>query len=153
MCIVSSPNLSILRRRVAWCIGQWIGVNAGKAVRANVYQVLLTLMSDSDTLVRLTAVSSLKTCVDDWDFEVEVFSPYFAQTVGLFTRLVADCEEFENKIKVLQCLGVIVERLESGIIPFAGTIVEILPPLWDGCGDQHMFRSAIVSILRSLVVV
>lgn len=116
------------------------------------YQTLLSLMADSDLLVRLTAVSNLKTCVDDWDFEPHVFTPYFSQTVGLFTRLVTDCEEVENKIKVLSCLAVIVERLEGGIRPFAIKIVEMLPGLWDMCGEEHLFRGAIICILKSLVV-
>jgi hypothetical protein len=53
----------VLRRRVAWCIGQWIGVNASKEIRGPVYQTLLTLMADPDLLVRLTAVTNLKVCI------------------------------------------------------------------------------------------
>lgn len=104
----------------------------------------------TDLVVRLVAVTNLKTCIDDWDFEVSMFTPYFAQTISLFTQLVQDCDEFENKLKVVGCLGVVVERLESGVVPFAQSIVQILPGLWDGKSRVgfmiRMWRSALVQV-------
>ncbi|KAJ3380752.1 Importin-11 [Lobulomyces angularis] len=140
------------KRRIAVVIGNWISVKASKEIRGSIYTVLLSLMKkEEDLCTRLTAVYNLKICVDDWDFEVDKFFNYFETSLNLFLSLINDTEEFESKIKVLNCLSVIIERMEEKILPFARTITSILPDLWTSSEGQHMFRSAIIVILKSLV--
>lgn len=79
-----------------------------------------------------------------------MYTPFFTQTLELFTTLITDVDEIENKIKVVQCLAILVERLEGRITPFAKDITALLPGLWASSGDAHLFKTSILSILTSL---
>lgn len=150
-----------MNRRIAIVIGNWVSVKASRTIRGDIYSVLLSLMGNSDTttnnnndlVVRLTAVIHMKTCVDEWDFDSNQFMPYFEPSLSLFTSLLHQLEEFDSKIKVLNCLSVIVERLETRVLPFAQSVVGLLPGLWADSEGQNLFRCYIFVILKSLVSV
>ncbi|RHZ44598.1 hypothetical protein Glove_718g38 [Diversispora epigaea] len=89
--------------------------------------------------------------VDEWDFDSEKFATYLDRAVTLLTRLIGDVEQFDSRMKILNCLSLIVERMEKLISPFAEKITNLLPPLWQAAQDEHMFRPAILSILTKLV--
>ncbi|RKO91573.1 armadillo-type protein [Blyttiomyces helicus] len=111
------PRTRILRRRVAWLIGEWIDVKTGKEVRGDVYRLLHRLMSEEeDLVVRLAAVATLRKCVDDLDFEIPPFLPYLEPTVRIFAALVEQVEESDSKRTILMALAVVVERVESHLI-------------------------------------
>lgn len=87
----------ILKRRVAWLIGQWVYSDEECAKLPLVWQILLHLLSErgesSDMAVNLTAAVSVKECVDVsahgetftdlqlWELDVSYFLPYLEQTV------------------------------------------------------------------------
>ncbi len=107
----------ILQRRVAWIIGCWIHVKPKKDIRPDIYSLLITLMNpDRHIVVRLTAVASLKSCVDEWDFPIDTFIPYMEPILSQFTQLLRHVDEYESKMKIVNCLSVIVERLEKKVI-------------------------------------
>ncbi len=58
----------ILKRRVAWLIGQWVGSDEECAKIPLVWEILLHLLSErgeaTDMAVNLTAAISVKECVD-----------------------------------------------------------------------------------------
>ena len=58
----------IIKRRIAWLFGKWFAENSSIQSHDKVWQTLLFLLRDqgesSDLVVRLTAATSLKTCVD-----------------------------------------------------------------------------------------
>lgn len=58
----------ILKRRVAWVIGQWVGSEEECAKLEIVWQILIHLLAErgesSDMAVNLTAAISVKECVD-----------------------------------------------------------------------------------------
>ena len=125
--------------------------------------MLLHLMTDTDVAVKLTAASSLKICVDDFDFELESFLPFTKDSINLCMKLIEEVDEFESKLSVLSCLSVIVQRLEEKVCiyfkftikvtPFALHIITALSYMWQISEGQNMFRSSIVSLLTKLVTV
>lgn len=62
------PLLRILKRRVAWLIGQWVGSDEECAKIGLVWQILIHLLAErgeaSDAAVNLTAAIAVKECVD-----------------------------------------------------------------------------------------
>ncbi|RUP42842.1 armadillo-type protein [Jimgerdemannia flammicorona] len=146
------PSLKILRRRIAWIIGKWVGVKISKSARPDVYRVMLRLMSaEEDTVVRLTAVNNLKNCVDDWDFEATPFAPFLKEAVYGIIGMLGDVSEFDSRMRILNSLSMIIERVEEQIAPYAQQIVELLPSLWNTSESEHLFKSAILVTLTKLV--
>lgn len=58
----------ILKRRLAWLIGEWVGSDEECAKIPLVWQILVHLLGEdgenTDMAVRLTAAKALKDCVD-----------------------------------------------------------------------------------------
>jgi hypothetical protein len=72
-CLLSKfklPTISfpIIKRRIAWLMGQWIGNDCSPANNPRVWDVLVHLLQDygpgTDAVVRLTAAVALRECVD-----------------------------------------------------------------------------------------
>jgi len=149
-----SPNFVIIRRRIAWLISKWISVKASKEVRPKIYELLISLLvPEEDLVVRLTAINAVHSCVDDWDFQLDDFLPYIDTIINLCLQLIYEVTEFDSKIKIVNCLSVIVERMGTKIVLYAEKIINVLPQLWDGSGEeQYTFKSSIIVILTKLVV-
>ncbi|KXS11401.1 ARM repeat-containing protein [Gonapodya prolifera JEL478] len=143
----------LIRRRIAWLTGCWVPIKPSKELdRGLVYSVLVSLLrTDDDLVVRLTAVQNIRLVVDDWDFDPEGFAPFLEGIVDSFVSLLGAVEEFDTKLRILNCLTVIIERMETKILPFAQRVVEVLPSLWAESESQNMFRCAMLVILTKLV--
>ncbi|KAI8924466.1 armadillo-type protein [Entophlyctis helioformis] len=147
-----SPDVRVIRRRVSWVIGKWVSVKSPVDLRPALFETVLSLMArDDDLAVRLTAVSDLQACVDDFDFVGAQFQPYLQTSVTLFMHLLEDVDEFESQMKILNCLIVIIERMEGQILPFMAPILHVLPELWKRSEGQNIFRALIVTIMAKLM--
>lgn len=66
------PTSRIIKRRIAWLFGRWFQENLVMGSRARVYGILVTLLQNqgegSDPVVRLTAATALKDCIDVSDY-------------------------------------------------------------------------------------
>ncbi|KAH6564693.1 hypothetical protein BASA62_007741 [Batrachochytrium salamandrivorans] len=146
------PGLKVIRRRVACVIGQWVQVKAPAELRPTLYQTLLSLMSrEDDLVVRLTAVDNFRICVDDFDFQTVPFQPYLESSITVFIELLQDVDEFESKMKILNCLLVIIERMDTEILSFTAPILQVLPDMWGRSEGENLFRASIVTIVTKLV--
>jgi hypothetical protein len=149
------PGYNIIRRRVAIMIGQWVSVRIAIDSRPTVYKIIQHLLNREDPLndlvVRLTAAHNLKNCVDEWDFRLDAFLPFVDDLFQKLMALINEVELTETRMGLLDVIGVIVDRLEHRVAPYAEQIVQILPPLWEQTGDEHLFKQAILSILTKLV--
>src|SRR5947199_3325056 len=54
-----------------------------------------------------------KARVDEWDFDSDGFVPYLDRAITLLTRLIGEVEQFESRMTILNCLSLIVERMDS----------------------------------------
>ncbi|PWW79173.1 ARM repeat-containing protein [Tuber magnatum] len=152
---IQQPGYNILRRRIAILIGQWVSVNISRDSRPTIYQITQHLLNREDPLndlvVRLSAARNLKRSVDEWEFGVESFLPYVDDLFSKLMSLINEVEQTEVRMGLLDVIGVVVERLEHRIAPYAESIITILPPLWEQTGDEHLFKQAILTILTKLV--
>jgi hypothetical protein len=152
---VTSPGYYIIRRRVSIIIGQWVSVKISADSRTTLYKIFQHLLNRDDPMndlvVRLTAAQNMKRCVDEWDFRLDAFLPYVDDMFQKIMSLINEAEQTETRMGLLDVIGVIVDRLEHRVAPYAEQIVQILPPLWEQTGDEHLFKQAILSILTKLV--
>ena len=51
--------------------------------------------------------------MDEWDFDSDGFVPYLDRAITLLTRLIGEVEQFESRMKILNCLSLVVERMDS----------------------------------------
>ncbi|KAF9434480.1 Importin-11 [Entomortierella beljakovae] len=148
----SDPSYSIIRRRIAWMIGKWVSVNISKEARPQVYSVMLHLLRPEEQLaVRLATAQSLRTCIDDWDFDPTTFAPFLELSVNGLRLIIGEVEEPDSRMRILNCMSIIVERMDEHIVPYAQQIIELLPPLWQASANQNLLQSAILVIMTKLV--
>jgi hypothetical protein len=153
-CQNSDSSNALIRRRVAILLGQWVSVSLSSASRSQVYPFLVHLVAqDPDLVVRLAAVNSLRLCIDDFDFELGPYLPHTGSTVSACMSLLQATTEFESKLLVINALVVVVERVGEQIKPVAGQILQALSELWVESEGEHMFQSAILTILTKIVAV
>lgn len=149
---VSGPGYRIVRRRVAWLIGQWVGVKLSPELRPVLYKTLVECLDPSeDLVVRLTAAGAVKAAVDEFEFNTEQFLPYLESYVSLLYKLLQQVTECDTKITILHVTSFIIERVGSQIMPYAGDLVHYLPLLWETSGEHNMLRCAIVTTLVQVV--
>ena len=150
---IQRQGYNILRRRAAIWLGQWLPVKEGLN-RPLVYQMFQHLLTRGDQLndqvVRVTAARQLKNVIDPFEFRAEQFTPYIQHILGSMMALTEETELPETKIAILGTIGVIVNKMEQAISPFADHVISLLPPLWEGAGEEYLLKQTILGILSSL---
>lgn len=133
-------------------IGQWIGVKLSPSLHPAVYQAVLPLLSqEEDLVVRITSAQTLKIAVDDFEFKTEAFIPFLESSVSLLFGLLQQVSECDSKMHILHVLSFIIERVGSHIRPYASSLAQYLPMMWDESSDHNMLRCAILTTLICLV--
>ena len=115
---VHQPGYSILRRRIAIILGQWLPVKEGLD-RPLVYQIFQHLLDRGDQLndqvVRVTAGRQLKNIIDPFEFTAEPFMPYAPNILGRIMALTREVELPETKMALLNTTSVIVLKMEQHV--------------------------------------
>jgi hypothetical protein len=110
------PGYSILRRRIAILLSQWISVKVSDASRPIVYQIFQHLLDRSDPtndiVVRITAGREFKNVADEWEFKAEHFQPYAHDILARLMSLIEEASLSDSKFNILNTVSVIVQRLE-----------------------------------------
>lgn len=59
---MNAYSYRVIRKRVVWLMGQWVGVKMSVSLRPALYEAILSLLhKDEDLAVRLEAAHTLKT--------------------------------------------------------------------------------------------
>lgn len=150
---IKHNNYRIIRKRVAWLLGNWTNVKFAAELRPHLYEALLPLMyPEEDLAVRLSACRAFKMCVDDFDFNTEQFMPFVNAYFNTLYKLLCDVKECDTKMHVLNVCSFLIERMGSSISGFADDIFDSLPLLWAQSEDHNLLRTAIVTTLNHLTV-
>lgn len=97
---MQSVNYKIIRRRVCWLIGQWIGIKLSAELRPDLYQVMVEALSPEEDLgVRLAASNALKLAIDDFMFSSNEFMPYLEPACSLLFTLLKEVNECITKVQ------------------------------------------------------
>ncbi|XP_041464920.1 importin-11-like [Lytechinus variegatus] len=146
------PRYKVIRRRVIWLVGQWIGVKLSPSLHPTFYEAVLPLLSsDEDLVVRISAAQALKTAVDDFEFKTEAFLPYLDSSFSMLFQLLQDVSECDTKMSILHVMSFIIERVGPEIRPFSNNLAQYLPLLWEDSAEHNMLRCVILSTLIHLV--
>ncbi|XP_048583924.1 importin-11 isoform X2 [Nematostella vectensis] len=147
-----SPRFKLLRRRVPWLVGQWVNVKLTASVRPLLYESLLLLMQkDEDLVVRLTAANTLRTAVDDVEFQLDSFLPYMEGSFTSLYNLLRDVSECDTKMHILHVVSLLIERVGSNVRLQVNSLISYLPHLWQESEQHNMLRCAILATLSHLV--
>ncbi|XP_025195675.1 importin-11 [Melanaphis sacchari] len=142
----------VLKRRVAWLIGQWLTVRLNPEYRPELYNILIGLLNpEQDMAVRLAATSTLRCAIDDFDFSSEHFIEYLEPMAFSLYKLLVSVRECDTKLNVLHVMSFMVERLGPMVEPYFDSLLQYLPKLWTDSDDHHMLRCAIISTLTQIV--
>lgn len=101
--------------------------------------------------VRLCSSQALRSCLDDFDFVPEHFSPFMSETFHNLFTLLKDVRESDNKMRVLNTMSFLIERMGPQIKSSnqIGSLAQYLPLLWEM--EHNMLKAAVVSTSIQLV--
>lgn len=92
-------NYRIIRRRVCSLIGRWTGIKLSPELRPLLYEYIINLLgADEDMAVRLTASSTLRYAIDDFEFNSDQFRDYLDLAFNLLFSLLKEANECETKV-------------------------------------------------------
>ncbi|KAF2368699.1 Importin-beta N-terminal domain [Trinorchestia longiramus] len=149
---ITHSNYRILRRRIIWLVGQWTDVRFSSANRPLLYEACIHLLSnDPDFVVRYHTAITLRTAIDDFDFDRKGFMPYLTPVVTLLFNLLKEAKECDNKLKVLDVLSLLIEVVGVEVREAAKPLVCFLPLLWADSEHHNLLRCAILTTLSHLV--
>ncbi|KIL00584.1 hypothetical protein PAXRUDRAFT_821482 [Paxillus rubicundulus Ve08.2h10] len=151
----TNPNFPIVKRRIAWLIGKWIGDMCSPATDPTIWEILVHLLQDrgpgSDGVVRLTAANALHECVDTVNFDIAVFAPFLPVVITELMKLMSEADTMETKQRLAKTLNAVITRSDGHIIRHAQMIVEGVPALWTAAGDEWLFKAQLLVVVTSLI--
>ncbi|KAG7449051.1 ARM repeat-containing protein [Guyanagaster necrorhizus] len=151
----SDPNFRIIKRRIAWMIGQWVSQACVSPNLSILWDILVHLLSDrgpgSDMVVRFTAATAVRECVDTLEFDVNVFAPYIPTTITELVKLMGEADTLTGKTRIGNTLNVVIDQAGSRITPFVATITEPLSKLWSDAGADWSFKGSLLTSVTNLV--
>lgn len=117
--LLNSPPRSyrIIRRRIAWLLGNWVGEDLAATSRRQIYSLLVHLLgrnASTDPAIRLTAARSLAKC-DTWDFDRDAFVPLLPSAMEEIVQLLGEVQLSDSMMRLNQTLGVVIDRVGSHV--------------------------------------
>ncbi|GAA5891120.1 hypothetical protein JCM6882_006430 [Rhodosporidiobolus microsporus] len=140
----------IIRRRIAWLLGNWVSEDLAATSRTQIYTLLVHLLSrnpSTDAAIRLTAARSLAKC-DTWDFDQQSFVPLLPRAIEEIVQLLSEVSLADSKMRLNQTLGVVIDRVGPHIAPYAPQLAEILASLWAAADNNHFQTSVLVTMTK-----
>ncbi|CCH63047.1 hypothetical protein TBLA_0J00470 [Henningerozyma blattae CBS 6284] len=156
---VKTPKdqLRIIRRRVSLIINEWSIVKCSEETKKLCYEYFNDLlMSDDDKVVQLTAIQSLKTMIDDWNFKKDSFEPFLKNVVNILLRKILPTVSLtETRLYVLNTLSDIIIQTKPLISnDLLIEILQIVPQLWEISStnpSESILSNALLRLLKNLV--
>ncbi|KAJ1971717.1 hypothetical protein H4R34_005647 [Dimargaris verticillata] len=143
---------TVLRRRVLWLLDALVDVSLNRETRRQVYQLLQDMVQPSQHLVvRMTTVATLHTWVDSLEFYPSDFSPHVEAILTGLTHLLQSLSETECRMKVVNLLSLISDRMEHRVAPYANALIGVIGSVWTDATEEHLLCSAILVALAKLV--
>ncbi|KIY49344.1 ARM repeat-containing protein [Fistulina hepatica ATCC 64428] len=146
----SNPNYPIIKRRIAWLIGQWTSTSSTTPNNPLLWETLVYLLRDrglgSDLAVRLTAAISLRECVD-----AQTLAPYLSTVVQELMSLISESDTLEGKRRISLTLNTVIERMQERIVPHMDRITAPIPQLWLNSGTDTLFKGTLLDTVRCLI--
>ncbi|KAH9482382.1 Importin-11 [Psilocybe cubensis] len=151
----TDSNYPIIKRRIAWLIGKWVADSCISPNNPKIWEILVHLLQDrgpgTDAVVRLTAASSLRECVDSLSFDANGFAPFLATAIPQLIQIMAEAETLESKRKVDESLNTVIQQSGTLVLPFISVITEPIPQLWVSAEGDFLFKASLLDTVTKLV--
>ncbi|KAG7663353.1 KAP120 [[Candida] subhashii] len=149
----------ILKRRICLIIGEWVGVQCNRESRVSIYKLLLNFLSPNnpinDKVVKIAAIQTLRTVVNDWDFSKNDFQPFLNEFVKLLLDLLNEMRLIESKLYIFNTLAVLIEKCNP-LVDYQTLIdiLQIVPKYWElsTSDNQPIIKSSLLRVLKSLTI-
>lgn len=150
----------IIKRRICLIINEWVSIDCSRESRIEVYRLLLNFLSPenkiNDKVVKLTTIQTLRTVVDDWDFNKQDFQPFLNEFISLSISTLQEMEFTESRLYILNTLAVLIERCNPLIDhQTLISILAIVPTHWTDTSqnsEDNILKTSLLRILKNLVV-
>lgn len=150
----------IIKRRMCLIISAWIDIDCSAESRVAIYKLFIDFLKPenkiNDKVVKLTAIQSLRTVVNDWNFVKQDFQPFLQEFVSLSISMLHEVTFTESKLFVLDTLATLIERCNP-LVDQASLmrILQIVPEYWDKSnqeGEDSILKTSLLRVLKNLVV-
>ncbi|CCD25034.1 karyopherin KAP120 NDAI_0E02170 [Naumovozyma dairenensis CBS 421] len=151
-------QLKIIRRRVALIIHEWSTVKCSEQSKALCYEFFKNVLaSDEDKVVQLTVVQSLRTMIDDWNFNKDVFEPFLTDIVTVLLRKILPSVSLtETRMYVLNTLSDIISQTKPLIDQkLLIEILQVVPNLWEHAANntsESILANTLLRLLKYLAI-
>lgn len=150
----------IIKRRVCLIINEWISIACKeKASRVEIYKLLINLLQPenklNDSVVKLTAIQTLKTVIDDWDFNKYDFQPFLNEFIKLCITFLSTLEYTESKLYIINILALMLQRCNPLVDPQTlRDILSIIPNYWESVQSENelILKNSLLRVLKNLVI-
>ncbi|KAG1675441.1 hypothetical protein FOA52_001739 [Chlamydomonas sp. UWO 241] len=146
----ATPVMRPLRRRVAALVGDWVA-RVENVDRPALYRALVGCMSEADACLQLTAVSTLRSLVDDWNFSDEQFAEWVGPTMQLLVHMLKAADELDSQTASFNLMNLVIERMGDHIRPFVTPILQLMPQLWADAEGAPLVRIQVLLAMCRLV--
>lgn len=151
-------QMKIIERRVCLIINEWSIVKCSEESKKLCYQYFCNLlMNEDDKVVLLTCVKSLRTMIDDWNFNKETIEPFLNEIVQILLRKVLPSVSLtETRLYILNTLSdIIIQSKPLVDRDLLMEILQIVPKLWEISTNnpaEAILSNSLIRLLRHLVV-
>lgn len=107
----------ILRQAVLTLLGTWVSEEISLDLKTRIYEALsyfVQPVDGHDVAVRLAAARSIGK-FDTWGFEESALLPYYGPAVTSIMELIEKVETIESKIRLMNILGSLIERMNTAV--------------------------------------
>lgn len=149
---------AILRRRIAWVLGQFAKQDVDRKLQSSIYIALRCLLENpsNDIAVKLATCRALKATAN-WeaaDPEPDTILPHLEIFIQQISRLLSCVENLESQKVLTETLKLVIEKARSNIVPYALELTNIMACLWQQVGESpsknnignHLHNAIIVTI-------
>lgn len=145
---------SVLRRRAAIFLGQWVPVDSGNLNTNSVYEIFQYLLDKTqplnDLVVRVTAGRQVKNAIDIYSDPGAKLDPFLAPILESILELVDEVDLPETKMALLSTVQTLIQTMGEGITRHADQIINRLPPIWDAADKEFILKQNIMGLISEL---
>lgn len=151
----------ILKRRMCLIISSWVVVKCSRESRIEIYKLLTNFLQPgnkiNDRVVKLTAIQTLRTVINDWDFNKQDFQPFLKEFVSLSIGMLSEMSFTESKLYILDTLSTLIERCNPLIDQETLIrILQIVPGYWEKSNfsesEDSILKTSLLRVLKNLVI-
>lgn len=151
----------ILKRRMCLIISSWVVVSCSRESRVEIYKLLINFLQPgnkiNDKVVKLTAIQTLRTVINDWDFNKQDFQPFLKEFVSLSIAMLSEMNFTESKLYILDTLSTLIERCNPLIDQETLIrVLQVVPGYWEKANsagsEDSILKTSLLRVLKNLVI-